>query len=77
MNFEKKDNEGTLWKEGKKLMSQKTGREYTSYSGDCKIDGKEYWINAFLNTVKAQEGDKELYRMTFKLKEQKKTEGTF
>ena len=70
MPYEKQPNSGSLWREAIEKVSQRTGQPYKYYSGDCVIDGKEYWINAFLNTVKTQKGDKEVYNMTFKLKDQ-------
>ena len=70
MPYEKKPNTGTLWREAKERVSTKTGKPYKFYSGDCIIDGKEYWINAFLNTAKTKDGDKELYSISFNPKQQ-------
>lgn len=65
MAFEQQDNSGSLFLEPKKFTSPKDGKEYESYGGSAKIDGKEYWINAFLNTTR--EG-KKLYNIKFKPK---------
>ena len=68
-------NKGSLWRERKERVSNKTGKPYGYYSGDCVIDGKAYWINAFLNEVETKDGKKEVYNMSFTLKQQASAEG--
>jgi len=64
--MERQDNTGSLWAEGKEKVSA-AGKPYTIYGGDMKLDGKEYWINAFLNETKT---GKKVYDLKFKPKEQ-------
>lgn len=71
MPYTPNSNSGSLWREAKEKISNKTGKPYRYYSGSCIIDGKEYWINAFLNTVKVNGEDKEVYNMSFNPKETK------
>lgn len=65
MPFERQDMTGSFWLTPKRKTSKTSGREYDSYSGQCKIDGKEYWMNALLKeTSKGQ-----VYDIRFKLKD--------
>jgi hypothetical protein len=64
MDYVQKPNTGSLWNEAKELVS-KDGKPFKAYSGSALVDGKEYYINAFLNDTKT---GKQVYNMTFVLK---------
>lgn len=42
------DNEGVLFKNEKK----REGKKDADYAGQITVDGKEYWLNAWVNTSK-------------------------
>lgn len=65
MPYEIADNTGSFWCEPKERVS-KDGKPYSSYSGSCKIDGKEYWINGLMKTTK---NGAKLYDLRFKPKD--------
>jgi hypothetical protein len=44
MAFEMKDNTGSLFKNDRKQSDT-----HADYGGTVKIDGREYWINAWIN----------------------------
>ncbi len=60
MAFEQKDLSGSLFKNEKKQKDTDS-----DYQGSCKIDGKEYWINAWLKETKEQ---KKYFQFKFKAK---------
>jgi 3-deoxy-D-arabino-heptulosonate 7-phosphate (DAHP) synthase len=61
--FEVRDNTGTIFMEIQK--KQGTDGEYEVRSGTCKIEGKEYYINAYEKTTKT---GKQILSLTFKPK---------
>lgn len=67
MAFEPKDNSGALFRS----KEQKTDRHPT-HDGSCMIDGREYWISAWVKESKA--GNK-FFSLAFKPKEQRADEG--
>jgi len=84
MAYEKKPNTGSLWDEPKERTSVKTGDKYTYYTGDHNVEFDvvcpgcghgfvakcDFWINAFLNTLKT---GKRVFNMSFNKKEPKQT----
>lgn len=62
--FEVKDSTGTIFMEIQKKLG--TDGEYEVRSGSCKIDGKEYYINAYEKTTKT---GKQILSLTFKVKQ--------
>ena len=46
--FEQRNNSGTLFRNKRKL----TGT-HPDYQGNCRINGVDYWMNAWLKTSKA------------------------
>lgn len=42
--YEQKNNSGAIFKNQKK-----TEETHSDYNGTAKIDGKEYWVNAWVN----------------------------
>lgn len=47
MAFEKKDNSGSAFKN-----TRKAAETHADYTGDCLIDGQEYWINTWVRKTK-------------------------
>jgi hypothetical protein len=43
MAFEQKDNSGSLFKNDRKAMDS-----HADYTGSIKVDGRDYWLNAWL-----------------------------
>jgi hypothetical protein len=46
--FETKELQGALFK-----SKSKTADTHSDYNGNCKINGVEYWVNAWINKPKA------------------------
>lgn len=61
--FEMKDGTGTIFMDIQK--KQGTDGEYEVRSGTCKIEGKEYYVNAYEKTTKT---GKQILSLTFKPK---------
>ena len=66
MAFEIKELEGSLFR---RKPEELTSDNSPTYSGSCKIEGAEYWINAWLN--KKKDSDEKYFKFSFKAKEQK------
>lgn len=47
MAYEKKDNSGSAFKN-----TRKAAETHADYTGDCLIDGQEYWINTWVRKTK-------------------------
>jgi len=62
--FEMKDGTGTIFMDIQK--KQGTDGEYEVRSGTCKIDGKEFYINAYDRMTKT---GKQILSLTFKPKQ--------
>jgi len=62
--YELKDNTGSIWLDVQTKQGQ-NGEDYTVRSGSCKINGVEYWINAYERETKT---GKKLLSCTFKSK---------
>jgi hypothetical protein len=62
------DNQGVLFKNEKK----REGKRDSDYQGQITIDGKEYWLNAWINTSK--DGNKKYMGLKVRLKEAKPQE---
>lgn len=62
--FEVKDLTGTIFMDAQ-LKDGKDG-PYEVRSGSCKVNGVEYWINAYAKTTKT---GKEILSLTFKPKQ--------
>ena len=63
MAFERKNNSGSLFKN-----EDKTQDTHADYRGEAKVEGVDFWINAWINTSK---NGKRYMSITFKLKEAK------
>ena len=48
MAFEQNDNSGSLFKNDRK----REGKQDADYQGSIKVEGKEFWLNAWLNKDK-------------------------
>ena len=68
--FETKELTGVIWMD----IQKKTGPdgEYEVRSGSCKINGTEFWINAYEKTTKT---GKVILSLTFKAKQLKDENG--
>jgi len=65
MTFETKDGEGSLFKNDRKEKET-----HADYNGVIKIDGREYWLNAYIKN--ANDPDKKTYmKLTTNPKEAK------
>jgi hypothetical protein len=60
MAYEMKDNSGSLFKN-----ERKESDSHADYGGTVKIDGREYWINAWINE---KAGGGKYLGLKFKLK---------
>ena len=60
--YEMKDLNGALFKNKKKEKDTDSG-----YQGSCKIDGNEYWINAWVKETKGTPPEK-YFQLSFKKK---------
>lgn len=47
MAYEKKENTGSAFKN-----TRKSADTHADYTGDCLIDGQEYWINTWVKKTK-------------------------
>lgn len=61
MSYEKQDNSGTLGKN-----NSRTKETHPEYSGACTINGKGYWINAWVKTNR--ESGEKFFSLSFKEK---------
>ncbi len=68
--YEVKDFTGTIFMDVQK--KQGTDGEYEVRSGTCKIEGKEYYVNAYEKTTKT---GKVILSLTFKAKQLKDENG--
>ena len=59
---DKRDNSGALFKN-----QRKEADSHADYTGNCMIDGKEYWINAWLK----EGANGKFFSFSFRPKEQK------
>lgn len=66
MAFEQRDNSGTL---GKNQRKEKDS--HPSHTGQCVIDGKSYWISAWVKD--GREGSK-FFSLAFKVKDARQAE---
>lgn len=49
MAYEMKDMEGSIFRNDRR----EEGSNQPTHSGQCKIDGVEYWISAWVNEIKS------------------------
>jgi hypothetical protein len=63
MAYEMKELTGTLFDNNRKEKDT-----HPNKTGSCKIDGKEYWISAW---IKYDDAGRERFSLAFKLKEEK------
>jgi hypothetical protein len=63
MAYETKELTGTLFDNNRKEKDT-----HPNKTGSCKIDGKEYWISAW---IKYDDAGRERFSLAFKLKEEK------
>ena len=61
MTFEPKDLSGSLFRNGKKEKET-----HPDYTGNCRIDGHDYWISGWLKSK--QDGEK-FFSLAFKRKD--------
>ena len=61
MAFEQKDMSGSLFKN-----ERKENEKHPDYNGTAKINGQEYWMNAW---IKESKGGKKFFSFSFKVKE--------
>jgi hypothetical protein len=61
MAYEMKDNTGSLWKNDRKEQDT-----HADYQGSVMVDGKQYWLNAWVNT---SSGGKKYFGLKLKLKD--------
>lgn len=52
MAFERKDNTGAFFKNDQKEQGNEQHEHYSDYRGEGKIDGVDYWMDAWINTSK-------------------------
>jgi hypothetical protein len=65
MSYEQKDNTGSLWKN-----DRRTEETHAHARGQALIDGVEYWVDAFTNTVQSGEKAGQKYQsLKFKRKD--------
>ncbi len=61
MTFERKDNQGALFKNERKEQDT-----HADYNGNCRIDGHDYWLNAW---VKESAKGGKFFSLSFKRKD--------
>lgn len=61
MSFETRDNSGSLFKN-----NRKAAETHADYNGNCRIDGHDYFINAWLK--ESRDGQK-YFSLSFKRKD--------
>src|SRR5688572_14316161 len=64
MAWEQRDNSGSLHK---RPQEERKSERSSEYSGSVMIEGKEYWIDAWLKT--AQQSGKKFFSLSFKPKD--------
>jgi hypothetical protein len=62
MPYEQKNGQGSLFKNDRKAQDT-----HADYRGDCTIDGRAYWLNAW---VKETKGGKKYFSLSIKPKVQ-------
>jgi len=62
----KEDNQGALFKND----AMRAGKSDADYTGNITIDGKEYWLNGWINV--SRDGNKKYFRLKAKLKSEAK-----
>lgn len=68
MPYEQKPNTGSLWRN-----ENREADTHPTHKGDAVIDGKPYWMNAWVNETKG-DPPKKYFRVSFKPKDEPRTE---